>query len=137
MNVFKRLTAAVAIVGVAALVLSSCSTEARAERKGKKAGDEICKVRNSDNTDEAQRHLRKAQDDLQDLSRFVGRDINQDAADVQRNLQQLANDVSKGKDVRQQDVNAISRNVQQVSSTASGAAKAAYDGIEEGLANCD
>jgi hypothetical protein len=135
-NVCKRLTAVVAM-GVAAFVLSSCSTEARAERKGKQAGDQICKVRNADNSDAAQRHLRKAQDDLQDLSRFLGRDINQDAADVQRNLQQLANDVSKGKDVRQQDVNAISRNLQQVSSTAGGAAKAAYDGIEEGLANCD
>ena len=76
MKTIKRLTAVIAIMGVSAFAFVGCSTEAHAERKGKQAGDQICKVRNADNTDQAQRHLRKAQNYLQDLSRFIGRDIN-------------------------------------------------------------
>jgi hypothetical protein len=127
----------VAVLGIAAFSASSCSTEDRAERKAKEFADQVCKIKDSDSTDEAQRHVRKAQDDLDDLSRFVGRDIRDDLNDVDRNLDQLANDVERSGNVRQQDVNAISRNVQELQGTTSGVAEAVYDGMQEGLANCD
>ena len=127
-----RLIALALILGVAGFVLAGCSTEARAERKGKQFGDQVCKMKDSDSADEGQRHLRKAEDKLDDLARFVGRDVSEDVNDLDRNLNQMA----RG-NATQQDVNAIVRSVQSAKSDASGSAEAAYDGMLEGLADCD
>ncbi len=127
-----RRTAVILVVVASALALSGCSTQARAERKGKQFADEVCKMKNSDNANEAQRHLRKADDKLDDLARFVGRDVREDMRDLDRNLNQMA----RG-NATQQDVNAIVRSAEQAKATSSGSAEAVYDGMLEGLANCD
>jgi hypothetical protein len=127
-----RLTSVVALIGIAAFALGGCSTQARAERKGKAAGDQICKAKDADNADEAERHIRKADDKLDDLSRFTGRDVREDVRDLDRNLDQMA----RG-NATSQDVNAVIRSVQEARSSVSGNAEAAYDGLLEGLANCD
>ncbi len=127
-----RRTAVILVVVASALALSGCSTQARAERKGKQFADEVCKMKNSDNANEAQRHLRKADDKLDDLARFVGRDVREDMRDLDRNLDQMA----RG-NATQQDVNAIVRSAEQAKATSSGSAEAVYDGMLEGLANCD
>jgi hypothetical protein len=121
-----------AVFVVSAFALSSCSTQARAERKGKAAGDEICKVKNSDNADEAQRHLNRANDKLNDLARFTGRDVREDVRDLDRNLNQMARGNASN-----QDVNAVIRSVEEARSSARGNAVAGYDGMLEGLANCE
>ena len=121
-----------AVLVVSAFALSSCSTQARAERKGKAAGDEICKAKNSDNADEAQRHVNRANDKLNDLARFTGRDVREDIRDLDRNLNQMA----RG-NATSQDANAIIRSVEDARSSARGNAVAAYDGMLEGLANCE
>ena len=110
---------------------SGCSTQARAERKGKAAGDEICKAKNANNANEAQRHLNRANDKLNDLARFTGRDVREDVRDFNRNLNQM----SRG-NATEQDVNAIVRSVEDARSSARGNALAAYDGMLEGLADC-
>jgi hypothetical protein len=133
----RQWIAAALVVGTSAFALAGCSTEARAERKGKEFGDQVCHVKSAGNTNNAQRHLRRAQDKLDDLNRFVGRDVRQDLRDVDRNLDQLARDVSAGRNVREQDVNAISRSVESAVSTTSGTSKAAYQGMLEGLNNCN
>jgi hypothetical protein len=127
-----RLLAIIAVFVVAAFVLGGCSTQARAERKGKEAGDQICKAKNADNANEAERHIRKANDKLDDLSRFTGRDVREDIRDLDRNLDQM----SRG-NATEQDVNAIIRATQEARSSLSGNAEAAYDGLLEGLANCE
>ena len=127
-----RLIAVVAIVGLSAFALAGCSTEARAERKGKSAGDQICKVKDADNANDAQRHLRKANDKLDDLARFTGRDVREDLRDIDRNLDQMG----RG-NATDQDVNAVVRSVQSAASSLNGNAAAAYDGMLEALANCD
>jgi hypothetical protein len=121
-----------AVLVVSAFALSSCSTQARAERKGKAAGDEICKAKNSDNADEAQRHLNRANDKLNDLARFTGRDVREDVRDLDRNLNQMARGNASN-----QDVNAVIRSVEEARSSARGNAVAAYDGMLEALANCE
>jgi hypothetical protein len=128
----RRIGVLVAAIGIVSLALTGCSTEARAERKGKAAADQICKAKNADNANDAQRHLRKADDKLDDLSRFTGRDVREDIRDLDRNLDQL----SRGNGTSQ-DVNAIVRSVEQAKASSSGNAEAAYDGMLEGLANCD
>jgi Flp pilus assembly protein TadB len=127
-----RLIVLSALVALSAFVLTSCSTQARAERKGKEAGDQICKAKNANNANDAQRHIRRADDKLDDLSRFTGRDVRQDVRGLDRNLDQIA----RG-NASEQDVNAIIRNVESARSSAHGNAVAAYDGMLEGLANCE
>jgi len=127
-----RLVALVALTGVSAFVFGGCSTEARAERKGNEAGEQICKAKEADNANEAERHLGKANDKLDDLARFTGRDVREDLRDLDRNLDQMA----RG-NATQQDVNAVTRSVEQARSSLSGNAEAAYDGLLEALADCD
>jgi hypothetical protein len=127
-----RISALIAIVAVSGFALAGCSTQARAERKGKEAADQICKAKDADNADEAQRHINRANDKLDDLARFTGRDVREDVRDLDRNLDQL----SRGHGT-QQDINAIVRSVEGARSSLSGNAQAAYDGMLEGLANCD
>ena len=129
----RRRIAAVSLVAAAsAMALVGCSTEARAERKGKEFGEQICKAKDADNANEAERHIRRADDKLDDLSRFTGRDVREDVRDLDRNLDQMA----RG-NATSQDVNAIIRSVQEARSSLSGNAEAAYDGLLEGLANCE
>jgi hypothetical protein len=127
-----RIIALIAIAGLSAFALAGCSTEARAERKGKAAGDQICKAKKADNANDAERHIRKANDKLDDLARFTGRDVREDVRDLDRNLDQM----SRG-NASNQDVNAIVRSVQSARSSATGNTQAAYDGMLEALASCD
>jgi hypothetical protein len=119
------------VVVVSAFALAGCSTQARAERKGKAAGDEICKAKDANSANEAQRHLSRADDKLDDLARFTGRDVREDVRDLNRNLNQM----SRG-NASDQDINAIIRSVEDARASAKGNAAAAYDGMLEALANC-
>jgi hypothetical protein len=127
-----RLIVIIALALGSAFALASCSTQARAERKGKEAGDQICNVKNANNANDAQRHLARANDKLNDLARFTGRDVKEDVRDLDRNLNQMANGHGS-----EQDINAIIRSVEDARSSAKGNAVAAYDGMIEGLANCE
>lgn len=127
-----RILAAVAVVALSGFALTSCSTQARAERKGKEAGDQICKAKSANNANDAQRHISRANDKLNDLARFTGRDVREDVRDLDRNLNQM----SRG-NATNQDVNAIVRSVEDARSSAKGNAVAAYDGLLEGLNNCN
>jgi hypothetical protein len=121
-----------AVVAVAVFLVGGCSTQARAERKGKSAGDQICKAKSADNANSAERHLRKAEDKLDDLIRFTGRDVGEDARDLDRNLDQMA----RG-NASDQDVSAIVRSLEDARASATGNTVAAYDGLLEALADCD
>jgi hypothetical protein len=127
-----RLVVVSAAIALSAFALSSCSTQARAERKGKAAGDEICNVKNANNANDAQRHINQANNKLNDLARFTGRDVREDVRDLDRNLNQM----SRG-NATEQDISAIIRSVEDARASAKGNAVAAYDGMLEGLANCD
>jgi hypothetical protein len=126
-----RFVAVGAMAVMSAFGLASCSTQARAERKGKEAGDQICKAKNADNANEAQRHINQANDKINDLARFTGRDVREDVRDLDRNLNQM----SRG-NASQQDINAVIRSVEDARAAARGNAVAAYDGLLEGLNNC-
>jgi len=127
-----RIVAVLAVAFLAAAALAGCSTQARAERKGKAAGDQICKAKHANNANDAQREVNQASKKLDDLARFTGRDVREDVRDLDRNLSQMA----RG-NATTQDVNAIVRSVEDARRSAAGNALAAYDGMLEGLANCD
>jgi len=127
-----RLIALVAVIGVSAFGLAGCSTQARAERKGKEAGDQICKAKDANNANDAQRHISRANDKLDDLARFTGHDIKEDVRDLDRNLNQIA----RG-NATEQDISAVVRSIEDARKSTTGNTLAAYDGILEALANCD
>ncbi len=128
----KHLIVCTVLVLVAGFALASCSTQARAERKGKEAGEQICKAKESDNADDAARHIQRANDKLDDLARFTGRPVSDDLRDLDRNLDQIARGGAS-----QQDVNAIVRNIEEVKGEVSGNTEAALDGMLQALADCD
>jgi len=127
-----RLGAITIAVVVGVFALASCSNQARAERKGKEFGEQVCSAKNANNADEAQRHLNRANDKLNDLLRFTGRDVREDL----RNLDQQLSQMARG-NARDQDVNAIVRSVQDARSSSRGNTLAAYDGMLEALADCN
>jgi peptidoglycan hydrolase CwlO-like protein len=121
-----------------ALLLSGCFGTIRAERSGKQAGEAICDVKTADNADDAQRQATQAQRKLQDLQRIVGRPINEDVGDINQQITDLVEHKRQGNSVlAQQDIAAIERNFHAVGRTLTGKARAAYDGVQEGLAECD
>ncbi len=130
-----------AVVGAAAVVIAlvgACGGQIRAERNGKKAGQAICDVKTADSADAAQRQVNQAQRKLNDVQRIVGRPINEDLKDINQNMTDLVEHKRQGNSaLAQQDISAIQRNVHAVGRTLSGKAKAAYDGMEEGLAECE
>jgi hypothetical protein len=129
----KLRSVAVSVAAVASLVtLASCSTEARAERKGKDIGEQICEAKDSDSAQEAQRHIDDAIDKLDDLLRFTGRDVREDLRELDQQFAQIARGGA-----RSQDVNAIVRSIQDARSSVRGNTLAAYDGMLEALASCD
>jgi len=127
-----RYVAIVAVVAASAFLLGGCSTQARAERKGKSAGVQICKAKDSNDANSAERHIRSANDKLDDLARFTGRDVREDVRDLDRNLNQMA----RG-NASDQDVSAIVRSIEDARRSSTGNTLAAYDGMLEALANCD
>ena len=127
-----RFIALVAALALASVALGACSTQARAERKGKEAGEQICKAKDTDDAAKAQRHIDRARDKLNDLARYTGRDVSEDLRDLDRNLDQIARGGASS-----QDINAITRSVEEAKSSMNGNAEAAADGLLEGLADCD
>ena len=134
----RRVSMIAATIAAGALVFSACGGEFRAERQGKQFGEAVCDVKSADNRDDAQRQLDKAQRQAADLQRIVGRPLNEDVSDIQENLRDLVEHVANGNNaLRQQDIAVIQRNLNAVARTLTGSAKAAYDGVQEGLAECD
>ena len=137
----KRLGRLAALAATGTIVFGACGGplgELRAERQGKQVGDAVCDVKSSDSADEAENELQKVQRQAKDLERIVGRPLDEDVSDIEENLNDLVKHVTDGNDaLREQDIAAIQRNVDEISRTLSGKAKAAYDGVQEGLANCD
>jgi hypothetical protein len=128
----------VASIVVASLLLVACGGEIRAERQGKQFGEEVCDVREADSADDAQRQLDQARREMNDLGRIVGRPLEEDVADIQENLDDLVAHVIDGDEaLLDQDIAVIQRNLVAVARTLTGKAEAAYDGIQEGLADCD
>jgi hypothetical protein len=128
----RRITAVSLVAAASAMALVGCSTEARAERKGKELGEQICKAKDADSPEEAQRHIDRANDKLDDLLRFTGRDVREDLRDIDQQLAQIARGAA-----RTQDINVIVRSVQDAQTSVSGNTSAAYDGMLEALASCD
>ena len=134
----KRIAGTIAFVAAGSLLVGACGGEIRAERQGRQFGRAVCDVKDADSVEEAQRQVEQAQRQMNDLQRIVGRPLEEDVEDIDENLQDLVEHVLDGNDVLlEQDIAVIQRNIEAVGRTLTGKGEAAYDGIQEGLAECD
>ena len=75
---------------------------------------------------------------MNDLQRIVGRPVNEDIDDIDENLSDMVEHVVNGNEaLLDQDIAVIERNIDAIRKTLTGKAQAAYDGIQEGLGDCD
>ena len=137
-NTSKRLGLVIGLLVGGSALVGGCGGEIRAERQGRQLGEAICDVTEADDADEAQRQLEQAQREMDDLQRIVGRPVDEDVDDIEENLADLVGHVADGNDALvEQDIAVIQRNVEAVGRTLTGKGRAAYDGIQEGLGDCD
>lgn len=126
------------VLGVVLVGLGAGCSGLRTELKGRDVGRAICDIKNADNADDAQNALDKANRKLDGAQRITGRSVNQDVRDIQNNLNDLARHANNaGNTLAKQDVVEIQRNVAAVANNAPALVKRFYEGVSEGLGNCD
>jgi len=109
----------------------------RAEFNGRDLGRHVCDLKSADDSNQAQRAMRRLQSDIDKAQRIVGRPVGNDVSDINKNLGDLVNHASdKQSALARQDVAAIRRNVQQVVAQAPQLTKQFYEGVVEGLGDC-
>lgn len=109
----------------------------RVERDGRKTGDAICDLKDASNASDAQSALADAKKWTDKAVKTTGRPVSEDVRDIDENLSDLVQHVQNDNDaLRQQDIAAIRRNVQQAIRVTQGRAQRFYQGLDEGLSNC-
>lgn len=127
------------IVAVAASVLlvTGCSQKYSAERDGKKLGEAICDLRSADNQEQAEEALADINEQLDDLANKYALYTAEDRADIQNNLADLLEHVVQGQpNLAQQDLTVLERSADNVADDVNETARAAWDGVLQGLSDC-
>ena len=132
----SRITVAAASLAAVAL-LSGCGQKYAAERDGKKLGEAICDLRESDTSEEAQASLDDVKQELADLNDKYAFYTAEDRADIENNLTDLAeHTIQDQADLAQQDLTVLERSAKNIAEDANETTQAAWDGVREGLADC-
>ena len=132
----SRITVAAASLAAIAL-LSGCGQKYAAERDGKKLGEAICDLRESDTSEEAQASLDDVKRELADLNDKYAFYTAEDRADIDNNLADLAeHTIQDQPDLAQQDLTVLERSARNIAQDANETTQAAWDGVREGLADC-
>ena len=132
----SRIIVATASLAAIAL-LSGCGQKYAAERDGKKLGEAICDLRESDTSEEAQASLDDVKQELADLNDKYAFYTAEDRADIENNLADLAeHTIQDQADLAQQDLTVLERSAKNIAEDANETTQAAWDGVREGLADC-
>jgi hypothetical protein len=128
----------VTAVSLAAIaVLTGCGQKYAAERDGKKLGEAICDLRDSDTAEEAQASMDDINNQLDDIGDKYAFYTAEDRADIQNNLADLAEHTIQGQEnLAQQDLTVLERSAKNISEDANETSQAAWDGLREGLSDC-
>ena len=129
----------VMLVGALVLVagMSGCAKKYAAESDGKDLGQAVCDLRGADNKEDAQKTLDKINEQLSDMGSKYSLYTAEDRADVEENLNDLAEHVAQGNDeLAQQDLAVIQRSVGNIADDSSETQQAIWDGVREGLDDC-
>lgn len=128
----------ISIVAAGLVVLAAgCSQKYSAERDGKKLGEAVCDLRNAGSPEDAQAALDKVNKQLEDLGNKFALFTAQDRSAVQNNVADLHEHVIQGnRALVQQDLAVLQRNARSIASDSDEVARAAWEGVLEGLADC-
>ena len=133
----RRIAGAAGATLIAITLLVTGCAGVRSERQGKQVGRSICDLKGADNKDDAQRQLKKIQEDFNDAVRITGVDVNQDVRAIDENLNDLAEHAAQGNSaLLQQDLAVIRRNLTQAIGSTSDNVQRYYEGVREGLDTC-
>jgi len=137
-RILRSSWAARVAVALGAVVLVAGCTGFRLERQGKDMGQAICDLKSASNKDEADKAVQKFQKASDKAQRITGRAVNQDVRQINEQISDLQKHVPNGNSARaQQDISALQRNVNQAVNTSSGHAQRFYEGVSEGLTDCE
>lgn len=134
----RAATALVALVAVVGLLASvGCTRQQRAEQDGKKAGEALCDVRDADSPEEASEAIADFNEQLDDLNRKYSSFTAEDRADIDENLDDLAEHVAQGNEVLiQQDLAVIARSIDNIKGDVGNVAEGAREGFLQGAQDC-
>jgi len=122
---------------VTIVLMSGCGNKYAAERDGKKLGEAICDVRQSDTAEEAQASLADVTKELDDLGDKYALYTAEDRRDIQNNLADLAEHTIQGQEnLAQQDLTVLERSAKNIGQDSNETSQAAWDGLREGLSDC-
>jgi ABC-type phosphate/phosphonate transport system substrate-binding protein len=133
----KKSIVMLACVIVLVVGAGGCAKKYAAERDGKKLGEAVCDLRNADTQEEAQSALTDIREQLSDMGSKYSLYTAEDRADIEENLNDLAEHVAQGQqELVQQDLAVIQRSVDNVSSDTNETQQAIWDGVRQGLDDC-
>ena len=122
---------------VLAAVVSGCAEKYAAESDGKNLGQAVCDLRDADDEEDASEAREDIREQLGDMGSKYSLYTAEDRADVEENLDDLAEHVAQGQeDLAQQDLAVIQRSVKNIADDLSETQSAIWDGVREGLADC-
>jgi ABC-type phosphate/phosphonate transport system substrate-binding protein len=131
-SIVMLVSAIVLVVGA-----SACSGKYSAERDGKKLGQAVCDLRDADSQEDAQEALADINEQLSDMGSKYSMYTAEDRADVDENLNDLAEHVAQGnEELVQQDLAVIQRSVGNIADDTNETQSAIWDGVREGLDDC-
>jgi hypothetical protein len=135
MNRCTKTFAALSLAGLAAL--TGCSQKYSAERDGKKLGEGVCDLRTAATAQDADDARARIAGQLDDLGNKYAVFTSEDRNDVQENLADLAEHRVQGNSMlMQQDLAVIERSAQHIAEDANQVRSAAWEGFQQGLAEC-
>jgi hypothetical protein len=128
---------ALPVAVVAALAVSpACAKKYAAERDGKDVGEALCDVRDAD-AGEVAGEVETFREELGDIAENYATFTAEDRADIDENLDDLAEHVADGDDALiNQDLTVIRRSLENIDDDLDDASEAAIDGFLQGLDEC-
>jgi uncharacterized protein YgfB (UPF0149 family) len=120
-----------------AAAVSGCAGKYAAESDGKNLGQAVCDLRDADSAEEAQEARADIKEQLGDMGSKYSLYTAEDRADVDENLDDLAEHVTQGQtDLARQDLAVIQRSVGNIADDLSETQRAIWDGVRQGLDDC-
>ena len=133
----KARAIAAALTAGALLFAVGCSQKYSAERDGKKLGAAICDFHDAESDEDAQEALADVNEQLDDLGNKLALYTAEDRADIQNNLADLAEHRVQGQpNLMYQDLSVLERSADNLREDANETARAAWDGVLQGLSEC-
>ena len=128
----RAVTTVVGLLAALGLLASTgCTRQQRAEQDGKKAGEALCDVRDADSPEEAQDAIADFNEQLDDLNRKYSSFTAEDRADIDENLNDLAEHIAQGNEVLiQQDLAVIARSIDNIKGDVGDVAEGAREGSD-------